>query len=89
MDSVLIKSESGVSLGTKVTNADTGEEIQGIAGISVDIRVNDIVRAKIDLCCVQLGVAASAEYQVISPKTGDMKAVKRIEFADGEVLEFT
>ncbi|WP_029581945.1 hypothetical protein [Bradyrhizobium sp. URHD0069] len=88
MDSVRIKSEGGIANGTKVIDTVTGAEIQGIERIAIDLRAGDLVRAKIDLCAVQLDVAAHAEYRVASPKTGDMKAVRRIEFADGEVVEF-
>lgn len=88
MDGIRIKSEGGVSNGTVVTNSETGEEIKGITGIAVDLRVNDLVRAKIELCAAQVDVVAQAEFLVASPKTGDLKAVRRIEFADGEVVEF-
>jgi hypothetical protein len=86
MDGVRIKSEGGISNGTMVTSAD-GEEIKGITGISIDLRVNDLVRAKIDLCAVLVDCTAQAEFRIAHPKTGDIKAVRRIEFADGEVID--
>jgi hypothetical protein len=89
MDIVKIKSSTGVANGTMVTNAETGDEIKGITSLSIDIRANDLVRATISLAAVEVDVdGAAAEFHVANPKTGDIKAVRRIEFADGEVVDF-
>jgi hypothetical protein len=88
-EGVCITSEGGISNGSKITNAATGEEIQGVTAVSINLKTNDVVRATIDLCHVRFMVDhARVEYRVASPSTGDLKVVKRIEFADGETLEF-
>lgn len=72
---------------TKVVDADTGAEIKGIASMDVTFRVDDVVRARIELCSVNVKTSASAEIVVADPRTGDMKAIKRIEFADGSTFD--
>ena len=86
MKNVRIESSGGTSNSSKIFNSD-GTEIQGVQKIVIDLTVNDIVRAKIDLRMIDVVVEAQAEYQLIHPKTGNFKKVRRVEFDDGEVIE--
>jgi hypothetical protein len=78
----------GTSHRTKITNAETGDEIKGISRVKIEITHSDIVRATLDLVAPQIDTRGKAEYRVSSPKTGELKKVRKIEFADGEIFEF-
>lgn len=86
MKPVRITSKDLTSDGVKVCTAE-GAEVQGIVGIDVKVRVNDLVRAEIELTCTEIDIQADAKFMVMNPETGEMLEVKRIEFANGDVVD--
>ncbi len=83
---VAIKSDAS-TVSTRVFATETGEEIKGICAIDVSIRPDDMVKAAIVLWAGMVDVGAEAEFHVMNPSTGEPKAVKRIEFADGSAFD--
>jgi hypothetical protein len=86
-ETIRIVSPSGTGMGTKVFCAESGAEIQGIEKLSLVIAADDINRATVQIACASIDTNAKAEYLVASPSNGEMKAVRRIEFADGEAFD--
>lgn len=74
-----------VGRGTKVTTSD-GHEIKGVAAIDVRIRPNEPIEATLGIWGAFLG-EARATFKVLDPNTGELNAVKRIEFTDGTAWE--
>lgn len=88
MDMVRIHS-FGVSPGAGVSITDAGgEQIPGIESVLISIKPNDVVRAHLQICAIDLMTEAVPTFQIVHPKTGDLREVKRIEFANGEALDF-
>ena len=75
------------SASTKVLT-DEGVPIHGITGIDVALRPNDLVRADIQLFVAEVDVNAVATFKIACPRTGELRAVRRIEFDDGEDITF-
>jgi hypothetical protein len=71
--------------GTKTTT-DSGAPIEGIRNIVVRISANKAITAEIE-CFSSFKGDAVAEFYVTNPISGDLRKVKRIEFADGSVFE--
>ena len=84
---VNIKSEDGVSIGTMVTDAETGTPINGICSIDIQIKPSDVVRATIELACVSVETSAAARFLIHHPETGEMMEVAEITFADGSKVK--
>lgn len=78
----------GSPLGTKVIDVETGEEVKGVRRVDIKIAVDDAIRMTVELCANAVEAQGVAEYQVADPKTGKLRKVKRIEFADGETIDF-
>lgn len=66
----------GTSHGTKVTTAD-GVPVRGVSGIVFRAEVDDVNRAELSLCFVEIEAEAEARVYVGG------KQVCRIEYADG------
>ena len=88
LKSIRIVSPDGEAISTKITNAETGEEIHGVERVEIEIVAGDINHAQVKLCAVQTDVKAAAVFVMSHPTTGDLKSVKRIEFFDAETIEF-
>lgn len=78
---VKITCDGPSTLGTKVTTMG-GAEIPGISKIVITAHVDDLWRAEIDLLVHEIAVNAEAKFLVKG------RAVRRIEYEDGEVEEF-
>ncbi|PJI56010.1 hypothetical protein CTI14_00305 [Methylobacterium radiotolerans] len=84
-----VKIEGGPhSKGISVTDAE-GQPIKGIGGAEISIRPDDVVRLKLEICLSELKLSGAATFMVADPRTGKMKPVARIEFADGTVFDPT
>ena len=83
MKNVRIVNETGDVHDTKVYDAETGCQIHGIVSIDVRYRVDDVVRADVQLLGVIESTAAEARFVMAHPDTGDVSEVRCIEFADG------
>lgn len=71
-----------------IRDLDTGAEMADtIRSMRVILEPDDIVRAEAMLYLTELGMDAVVEYLMQSPLDGQIKPVKRIEFADGTVWD--
>ncbi len=83
---VRVLSESGIGLGTKVVDVETGEELRGIeSGAIPRFGSNDVVKVELTLGLAALQIDGTPVWMVTHPRSGDLKAVKSITFEDGEV----
>lgn len=87
MKSVRIQNDSGVVHDTKITETESGATIHGATGVRLDFVVGEPVRATIDLAFLPVDTVAEGKFVGVNPKTGEMKEIKSIEFADGEKVE--
>jgi hypothetical protein len=71
--------------GTKVTTPE-GHEIKGVAAIDVRIRPNEPIQATLGIWSSFLG-EGQAIFKILDPNTGELNAVRRIEFVDGTTWE--
>jgi hypothetical protein len=71
--------------GTTVTNAETGEEIKGIARIGIEIEPAAPIRIQADLFSTGIDVSGELALYIADPATGETKQPARIEFKDGSV----
>jgi hypothetical protein len=88
MKTVRIVSSDGMASSTKITDVESGAEIKGVARAVIEIAAAEPCTAKLEIFGVQSDVRADAEFLIVNPTTGALKAVKRIEFADGESVDF-
>jgi hypothetical protein len=72
--------------GVTVTDAQN-QLIKGIGGVEISIRPDDVVRAKLEICMSKLKLSGVPTFMVADPRTGKMKPVAKIEFADGTVFD--
>jgi len=89
MRNVKIKSDKGI---TKVMDLDTGEVIRGITKVEIMHDVGALPIVSLEIASVEPGqynVECSARLLVVSTVEGKMKPVKKIEFEDGEVIDYT
>ena len=78
MRRIKIVNDTGIGKMTKITFADTGEEILGIRNIELDIPVNGIISAKLEFIIPEITIEACAK---LSSKTkeGLLKLKKVLE----------
>jgi hypothetical protein len=88
MKTVTIENDSGEATGTRVIDGATGEQLRGVRKIQVDIEVDKPNRALIEMVMPRVNVVARSTWMLAHPMTGQMKAVRSIEFIDGEKVEF-
>jgi hypothetical protein len=82
-----VKIEGGpAAQGISVTDAE-GQPIKGIGGAEISIRPDDVVKVKLEICLSKLNLSGVPTFMVADPRTGKMKPVVRIEFADGTVFD--
>lgn len=81
---IYIKSDG---IKTKITTEDGVELQKGITEIEYAHFAEDIPRAKLTMNSVSIDSPAEAEFYVSDPKTGDIKKVRHIEFADGGIWD--
>ena len=89
MNNIVNIESNGRVIGTSVTTAE-GNPILGIrkATITLDARGVDVPVATLEIVSASLRVrGALPTFLVTDTKTGELKEVKRIEFADGTVFE--
>lgn len=79
---VRIVSDEGIGLGSRIIDQKTGAEIRGAVGLEVSIRLDDINRAQVELGSVAVDIVAMADFRVKDPRSGDLRRVARIVFAD-------
>jgi hypothetical protein len=87
MKTVRIVSPDGLAHSTQITNSESGEEIPGVIRVDIEIVAAKECRAKLELGLLQTDITATAEFRMVDPKTGELKVVKRIEFADGKSVD--
>ena len=75
----------------KITDADTGDPIKGVTKVVMTHEIGSLPEAEIHILSddrAAYDVEADAKFFVKSTVTGDMKRVKQIEFADGEIINY-
>jgi hypothetical protein len=87
MMGVRVKAAGPTGYGTTLTNAETGDEINGVSRLAIYIVPDDIIRVDAEIFSAELDVAGRATFRVTDPGTGEVKEVSRIEFADGTAWE--
>ncbi len=89
---IKIINETGASQDTKIINTKTGENILDILPIQfgATIRLDqDGVVAEMEVALIKLDLAINkTTYNITNPVTGDLDAIRAIEFADGKRIEF-
>lgn len=88
IESIRIVNASGMGYESEITDAITGARVHGVERIDLSI-TNEPLAAIVRLCAAQIDVEAKAGFVVVSPRTGNYKRVRFIEWADGEKMEFS
>ena len=83
MTGVIVKAAGPQGWGTRMINAETGEEIRGVAAMSIRIVPDEFISIQADIFSAGIEVNGEAEFRVTDPATGEKKTVARVEFADG------
>lgn len=84
----VVTPESGVGVGTKVIDVETGQAVPAVVSVEVPrFSAHDPIRVNVELYAAAEIVGAPC-FMVADPKTGERRAVKSITFADGETIEF-
>ncbi|HVJ44724.1 MAG TPA: hypothetical protein VM639_24720 [Dongiaceae bacterium] len=89
---IKITSEGGNGSGTKITDTETGYEInRWAAGLDVSIKSADSpVTALVQLAMVELDIEAErVRYALYDPDTHQLREIAQIVFADGKTLDFS
>jgi hypothetical protein len=79
----------GCAIGTKVYDAESGQELKGIESIEMG-RIDSqsvIIRADIGFMLVDFEGFAEPRFRVIDPRSGEFRAFKRIVFEDDDIFE--
>jgi hypothetical protein len=84
---IKITNTNGTSMGTKVFDAETGAEIRGVESISVLYEVDKPVTADVRVAFVQHETLATPRFMMADPRTGSMREISKIIFADGQVFD--
>lgn len=66
---------------------DGDHEIMGVVSIDIQMRVDEIVTAIMEIRMEVCRVDAESKYIVIDPDTGEYKPIKYIQFEDGSRWE--
>lgn len=86
---IRVINETGEAHGTKIIDVETGKEIHGATKITIGIDVDDPeIRMKVDLVNIFTHVEGTPTYVMLDPRTGQLKALKLIEFQDGTTCAF-
>jgi len=80
---VTVKAGGPSGWGTKVINAATGDEIQGVRAMTIRITPDEFIQVEAEIFAAHLDVNGLAEFLVADPASGERKPVKQIIFADG------
>ena len=84
---VRIINKTGVGYGTQIFNAD-GTEIQGVTTVSVDrFGCEDVVTVNLTISIVDFEIDGKPRWLTADPKTGELRELKALEFANGERVE--
>ena len=70
------------SLKCKIKKASTGETLQGLQALDLQLRPNKEPEAQIEIFWLKQEMGANATFSVLDPITGDLKVVKKIIFED-------
>jgi hypothetical protein len=85
MQRVKIVSTSGVVLGTRITDSETGAEVHGVTGLTIDMpNAGAVVTATLRVALVEVDVEAEPRFVVLDPRSGEPRPFARIVFADGD-----
>lgn len=71
------------SQGSTLTNSETGELLHGVRRIVATAQVDDIVTVEAEFVSAAVEAEGRLVAQFVDPASGEVKAVKRIEFVDG------
>jgi hypothetical protein len=90
MRSISIFNDTGHTLGTKITDDETGANLAQCAEyMQVEFRPGEPVRAEITLGMVKSDIKrAEATFWITHPETGHLVEVRSVVLADGTTLEF-
>jgi hypothetical protein len=83
MMGVIVKAPGPLGWGTKIFNAETGDEIKGIAGLTIRMAPDAYNTVEAEIVAAEFEVSGYATFYAADPSSGESKAIKRIEFADG------
>lgn len=76
---------------TEVMDTDAGERVKGLKAVNIRHDQGSLPVIDLEIVSSDVGsfdVEGNAQFSVMSTATGEMKAVKRIEFVDGEVIDY-
>lgn len=66
-----------------------GNELRYISKCTIFMEAGDLVRAQMEILLHDISVAgALGEWAITDPRDGELRGVTRIEFDNGEVLDF-
>lgn len=74
---------NGEGRGTKVVDAESGRPFKRVRAVRFEHEAGDAPRVMVELVSVAVEVEGQAYWHVGNPFTGNIKRVRRIEFADG------
>lgn len=84
---VRVVNDTGLVHGTSFLD-DDGRKIEGVRSAKLTFEMGNVVKADLELVLVATDVVAHARYMVAHPVSGELREVRSIEFADGEVMRF-
>ncbi|AZO29403.1 hypothetical protein [Mesorhizobium sp. M1B.F.Ca.ET.045.04.1.1] len=85
----MVTPDTGIGVGTKVFDVESGREIPGITSVEVPrFGPEDPIRLNLELFADHLNITGAPRFFIADPKTGNRREVKSITFADGETVEF-
>lgn len=85
-------SEGGVGFGTKLLDAETGEDLRNTVQIQygAQITIGELVTANCTLSMIEADVVANkTSFLTMHPVSKDLQPVAAIEFRDGWRVEFS
>lgn len=83
MTDVRIVNDTGISNGTAITSAATGEPILGVRRATVSLDIDTPIVATLEMVAVTVDIIGAASFQVIDPATGELRVVAAIDWVDG------
>lgn len=86
MKAVCVTNPTG-NVGDTRVHDELGAPIRGVQRVTVIHTVDAPPRAYLDLVMVRQDTRAEGRFSVLHPKTGELKEIRAIEFADGERVD--
>lgn len=91
---IRITSEGGTVYGTKIVDAETGQdlaELLGVTGYTIRGSTADaeVVTARVEMGLINLSIDAKPEWVAQHPVTGELTQLRSLTFADGTTVTLT